>query len=347
MMRRLHDDEGGAVLALYALSFVAILGMLALTLDLGRGVAVRRDMVNAADAAALGAAQECAVQHDTASAQGVANGLTTANRDGATVSAFSAPDCEVTPLTSPRTVTVQTQATMNYFVAPILGFNDVEVRTSATALYGPLDKVYAAPISVNYQSLVDCFILPYDKSNPPRECTLAYPKDTLQEPRWGILDLAHWNDPDAAPCHVSSSEAQDRITGPDSFPFVELNDSPPTYDCVDNGLSDAVWETLEGRTLIFPVIDLDGGYSGFPSTGETKHGQEDCTAALDDPLRDDCQIDTMNVVMWLELTVPAGGVTKHGDDVSVHVHWTGGSMSTSGLPGNAPDTGVYGVRLVD
>jgi hypothetical protein len=244
-------------------------------------------------------------------------------------------------------VTVSTETSVDYFVAPVVGFDDVSVAADATAIYGPVAGANAVPISVSYQSLLNCGIMPYDPANPPTDCDLAYPKDTLQEPRWGVLDLSEWNDPNAAPCMVSASEAMDIITNGGYWPEVWLNETPPTYDCVDNGLSNSVWEALEGRTLIFPVIDLDGTYSGFPSFGETKPGNDECTLAPDDPLAGDCQVDTMNVVMWLQLTVPPGGVTKHGDDVFVHVEWTGGTMSTSGLPGPAPETGVYAVRLVD
>ncbi len=347
VIRRLHDDDRGAVLALYALGFIAIIGMLALTLDLGRAVAAKRDMVNGADAAALGAAQECAVARDATSAQAVAAGLTDRNRGGATVTSFSAPDCEATTLTDVRTVTVGTQVPVDYYIAPIVGFDSVDVTADAVAIYGPIAGANAVPITVNYNSLFDCGIFPYDLNNPPTECDLAYPKDTLTEPRWGVLDLSEWGDPNAAPCHVSAQESMDIITGGGVFPEVWLNETPPTWDCVDNGLSNSVWEALEGKTLIFPVIDLDGAYSGHASYGETKPGGVDCTAAPADPNAAMCQIDTMNVVMWIELTVPPGGVTKHGDDVFIHVQWDGGTVSTSGLPGPAPDTGVYAVRLVD
>ena len=134
VIRRLHDDQSGAVLALYAIALVAILGMLALTLDLGRAVAVKRDMVNGADAAALGAAQECATQRNVTSAQAVATDLTVKNRDGATVTSFSAPDCEASTLSDIRTVSVGTEVGVDYFVAPIVGFDSVTVAADATAV---------------------------------------------------------------------------------------------------------------------------------------------------------------------------------------------------------------------
>jgi len=326
------------VLALYALAFVAILGMLSLTLDLGRAVAVKRDMVNGADAAALGAAQECAIARNATSAQAVAADLTAENRDGATVTSFSAPDCEATTLTNVRTVTVSTLTAMDYFVAPIVGFDDVNVVADATAVYGPIAGARAVPISVNYETLLGCGI---PANRPPQggvvECDLSYPKDLLMNPRWGILDLSHWDDPNAAPCHVSASELKNMIVHGGSASEYWINPPPePTWDCLDNGLSDSVWETLEGFELLFPVIDVP------TSTGEFKPKGGDCTGA-----QPNCQIDTANVLGWILLYVPPGGVTKHGPNVFVHVEWSGSDLSTKGLPGPAPDFGAYAVRLVD
>jgi len=338
VIRRLHDDERGAVLALYALGFIAIVGMLALTLDLGRAVATKRDMVNGADAAALGAAQECAIARNPASAQAVAEDLTAQNRDSATVTSFSAPDCDGATLTDIRTVTVHTQVPVDYVVAPIVGFDSVNVTADAVAVYGPVAGAAAAPISVNYETLLGCQI-PTTRPNPGEVvvCPLSYPKDELQEPRWGILDLSEWDDPDAAPCHVSASEARGIIVNGGYFPEVWINPPPqPTWDCLDNGLSDSVWEELEGRELLFPVIDIDA------STGQTKPGGADCTG-----VNPNCQIDTANVIAFVLLYVPEGGVTKHGSTVFVEAHWAGSDLTTSGLPGPAPDFGAYAVRLVD
>ena len=56
-VRQRLREERGAVAVIVGLALVVLLGMAALTVDLGRAVAVKRDMVNGADAAALGAAQ--------------------------------------------------------------------------------------------------------------------------------------------------------------------------------------------------------------------------------------------------------------------------------------------------
>jgi len=57
-MRFASDDESGAVLVFSAIALVALLGISALVLDIGIGHVEQRKLQNAADAAALGAAQD-------------------------------------------------------------------------------------------------------------------------------------------------------------------------------------------------------------------------------------------------------------------------------------------------
>jgi Flp pilus assembly protein TadG len=62
MLARLRKDEGGAVLVIVALSLIALFAMAVISIDVGGVYAARRSMVNAADAAALAAAQTCITQ---------------------------------------------------------------------------------------------------------------------------------------------------------------------------------------------------------------------------------------------------------------------------------------------
>jgi Flp pilus assembly protein TadG len=339
MILRIPDDEGGAVLVLYGLGLIVLLGMLALTLDLGRAVALKRDMVNAADAAALGAAQECANQRNLGSAQAVAQDLTTENRAGATVTSFSAPDCEAANLNDVRTVTVESQATLDYYVASLLGFDSVDVVAEATAIYGPPAEAHPIPITVNQETLNSCDIGTGAVPPPGEvfECTLTYPKDTLVEPRWGVLDLSHWDDWNAAPCRVSADTAKDIINNGGAFGLLAIDPVSGTPDCMDNGLSDSVWQLLEGTTLLYPVLNVPG------STGEIPppDGPADCFGD-----EDGCQIDTGLIVAWVKLYVPPGGVSNFGATITVKTEWAGHSLTT-GLPGAGQDYGVYAVRLVD
>ena len=95
-MRRLRDEESGAVLMIVAISLLALLGMVVLTFDLGRGVALKRNMVNAADAAALAAARECGLAHGTAPAATEAKDLIVENNclyNCCKISLDSVPQC--------------------------------------------------------------------------------------------------------------------------------------------------------------------------------------------------------------------------------------------------------------
>jgi hypothetical protein len=174
-------------------------------------------------------------------------------------------------------------------------------------------------------------------------CDLEYPKDTLEEPRWGILDLAYWGDPEAAPCSVSADELRDIIEAGGWSSDLDLNEggSAATMDCLDNGLSFAVWDFLEGKTLTFPVIDID------TSTGTIKPGNGgDCTGADILELQAngfDCQIDTANVIAFVVLHV--NDVINSGSTVFVDATYeltVGG-----GIPGGGADFGDRAIRLVE
>src|SRR4029079_4902145 len=131
---RVRDEESGAVLVFVAVCLVVLLGMAALTVDLGRAVAIKRDMVNAADAAALAGADVCARTRDAAAAEAAAADLSSVNgADGAF--SFSAPNCAPGAGAGTKTVTVTSRTFVNYLIAPILGFDGTNVVASATAIY--------------------------------------------------------------------------------------------------------------------------------------------------------------------------------------------------------------------
>jgi Flp pilus assembly protein TadG len=331
------------------LSLIVFLGMLVLTVDIGRGVAFKRQVVNGTDAAALAAAQQCALGNGSVAAQNAANTVLAQNVQlPVTVTGIEMPECDSPEGTELKTVTVTTNADIEYFFAPIFGVADGDIATHAVAIWAAAASANPVPITIDEQQLLDCGIVPGDPPEPDEEieCDLEYPKDTLQEPRWGILDFEHWGDPDAAPCTVSAAELKDMIDN-GGYPIgMELNGDPPgsepTMTCVDNGLSFSVWSAMEGHTLIFPVIDLQ------TSTGTVKPGGAGvpCTGADIPALKaqgEDCEIDTVNVISWIVLRVE--NVNQNGATVTFDSTTT---LTTSGgLPGGTIDYGVRAVRLVD
>jgi Putative Flp pilus-assembly TadE/G-like len=343
-VRRVHEDESGVVLMIVAVTMLVLLGMLVLTVDLGRAVAVKREMVAGTDAAALAAAQQCALGNNEPDARAAAEDVLAENKSGAVVtpSGFNAPECDGGAITDPQIVTVESTVEVDYFFAGIFGFDSGPVVAQAAVQWGVLTGAFGAPVTVDFEQLTACGITPDD---PPETaidgCELEYPKDTLQEPRWGVLDLDNWGDPDAAPCSVSASESSGIIENGGSFELLPT----PAYDCMDNGLSDSVWEMLEGHTLFFPVLDLASS-TGIVKPSTAPLGGTDCTGADIESLRSqgfDCEIDTAHIVGWIELVVT--DVSKHGADITVTVDYQGFTTG-GGLPGDGTDFGVRAIRLV-
>ena len=161
-LARLRDDERGAVLAIVAITLIALLGMLVLTFDLGRGVALKRNMVNAADAGALAAARECGLANGEPSAMAAAGELVADNNDAATVTGLEInPDpavCAGAGNPDPdgrNTVTVTVTVPQEYFFAQIFGFDEGSVVASATAEW-TLQLSNPAPLKVESLKVDEC-----------------------------------------------------------------------------------------------------------------------------------------------------------------------------------------------
>jgi Flp pilus assembly protein TadG len=161
-LARLHDEEQGAVLAIVAISLIVLVGMLVLTFDLGRGVALKRNMVNAADAGALAAARACGLAQGEANAKAAAGVLAADNNSAAKVTGFkidpSPAVCAGGGNPDPdgkNTVTVTVTVPQQYFFAQIFGFDSGTVVASATAMWtsqfsGP------APLKVEALKVNEC-----------------------------------------------------------------------------------------------------------------------------------------------------------------------------------------------
>lgn len=330
---RIADEERGAVLAMVAISLFVLLGMLVLTFDLGRSVAIKRKMVNGTDAAALAAAQQCALGNGSAAAQSAAATVLASNEGSAGVTSFSAPQCNSPASLGPKTVTVTSSTSVEYYFAQIFGFESGSVAARAVAIWAPVPNARPVPITVDHNQLTSCSIpvtVPPDGGSIP--CNLQFPKDALSEPRWGTLDLSKWGDPNAAPCHVSAETLQGLIDAGGWPTPLPLNGDPqgtePTYDCLDNGLSFSVWDSMVGKTLTFPVIDIPTSYgAGCAGT---------------DP---DCTIETANVVSFVTLKV--NSVVNDGSTVRLETEWFGPDIVPGEMPGDGIDFGNRTIRLVD
>ena len=174
-LARLRDEEQGAVLTMVAISLIVLIGMAVLTFDLGRGVALKRNMVNAADAGALAAARECGLANGEASAKAAAGELVADNNGAAKVTGFqidpSPAVCSGGGNPDPdgkNTVTVTVTVPQEYFFAQIFGFNSGSVVASATAEW-TLELSGPAPLKVEALKVDECL-----KGGTGSHCYVGY-----------------------------------------------------------------------------------------------------------------------------------------------------------------------------
>jgi Flp pilus assembly protein TadG len=258
------EQEHGAVAVMVAILLVVLLGMLALVIDLGRAVGIRREMVNAADAAALAAAQQCALNMGSAAATAAANETATLNDPAASLVGIQPDPVNCDPA-GPRKVTVTYSRTVDYFVAPILGlgFDSGTVTTSATAIWGAATRAALIPLRINLSSLAGCGI-DVGEVSAGQTCYLGYANNDPYEAAndWGWLwfggqDGRGWN---TTSCSSQAGGTNDPISFIQGQPFsnAKLNDPPPTYVCSYSGNAQKVVRALQGRVgdvLTFPVVD--------------------------------------------------------------------------------------------
>jgi Flp pilus assembly protein TadG len=266
------ESERGAVAIIVTLCLVAIMAMLVLTMDVGTLLLSRRAMVNAADAAALAAAQSCGLHAGTVDANGQIIKYAHENSSGSYVAAGSptyAPSCDATS----GTVTVRLKTQESLAFAPVLGFSDqATVGTVATAVWGGAGSTeHVAPLMLSATRLTDCEIPPPPNVPfTPKICSFWWnngnggpPSGTaLDNAEWGTLDLNNWNVQPADHCSASTPPDFDQwmfqgFAGP-----LPVNPLPaPTYVCrgqgnfgasLDKKLQDA---RDMGLHLVFPVND--------------------------------------------------------------------------------------------
>jgi Flp pilus assembly protein TadG len=256
-MRRLRDEEGGAVLAIVAISLLALLGMVVLTFDLGRGVALKRNMVNAADSAALAAARECGLAHGEIQARNAADQLIADNNAAAFRSGFQLdlpPQCSGVASGGERQVKVTVSVPQDYFFAQIFGFSSGTVTASATAEW-TLGLTSPAPLRIDQLKIRDCEEVIPDPLTGRRDCYFTFEKgsDDLNSD-WGWLNLPEgWpingQDDNPMKCTAQAGGANDLndyigTMGGMGTPDKEFSSllwdpkeggNPPTYVCGSTG----------------------------------------------------------------------------------------------------------------
>ena len=119
-------NENGQSMLLFALLFVILCTVTALIIDIGRAYIVKQRMQDAADAAALAAAQKLPIR-DSA----INTAIAFAEQNGVSPSGITA-----TPSADATTIEVECKSTIYYTFAKIIGFDQKTVSSAATALKG-------------------------------------------------------------------------------------------------------------------------------------------------------------------------------------------------------------------
>ncbi len=322
--RQIHRDERGATAVFIAVSLVALLGMVSLSVDGGALVLKRRGMVNAADAASLAAAQSCANGKGDADAISHADSLATSNISDAVRQSISfLPACN----SIFGEVAVEYRSLQDLFFSPIIGVDSPKpVDGLATALWGVLGGGHPAPIEISGFQLRGCG---WPNLPPGTECAFWYNNEAHfnGQASWGFMNLNHWGVSPSANCNSSggSHDLGDWIV--DGYPDVLSVVPPPTYVCLMPGARAGNWQNdLEGqigKVKLFPVNDENRQVT---STGSI------CTAAQQ--AAGTCDVDKYAIVAFANLRLK--DVLRGNDPAAI---------GTPGVSGHCPAHGNLTVNF--
>lgn len=276
-------EENGATAVIVALSLVALIGMMVLVVDVGGLLYRRRQLVSAADAAALAAAQSCALGRSIAGVpETAADSVAQQNVAGLDLSGGIVPQetvgCETD---AAGHVTVLYSSVEDLWFAGIFGANSITVRTKATAEWGNAASGWPVPFIVTLSNTGNVFCknsdgTPVDISETtPKGTTCAIWFDNSSsggyfsgfgESVFGSLNLNKWNVDGGDTKICSSKELTDNVQYAyvggynGSTALKPLNYPNPTWVCNGDGLNTNLYDVngLKNsvkKILVFPITD--------------------------------------------------------------------------------------------
>lgn len=277
MDHRQHPRNEGQILVLFALSLVAIVAMVGLILDGGAAFAQRRTEQNAADTAALAAANDLLVRQGSANWQQTAFNVAAANGyangvNGVTVS-VSCINCPGPgqPWDNSKDgvqVTVGITAPHRNNFASIVGMSSWNVSTTATSLTGWPNTAHGpGPFIVSITAFNPNTGLPNICTSEATPCDLLHPvNDTPANPTEFSWTNFHYDTPCHDPGNVNDSQLQNYLAGSASF---DVTMQVGCYiaqhnDGIMNNIVQAIHD-LAPITFPVPIVDTDGNYLGWAS----------------------------------------------------------------------------------
>jgi hypothetical protein len=275
-------DERGVATAVVLVSMLFIVSVIALAIDGGMLLFQRRHIVNTADGAALAAAQAYANGATTGATCGTndspaiqqADSVATGNWSSAVRDSYTCPYVDKKGVTHPNTVKVVYHADVQALFMGAVGLGSTHpVKATAVAAWGtPGGAVNLMPFELNADLVQGSCGAPNPQPGTP--CVFWYANNTGNSSQWGILNLCTldaqakgacnnvgWDvGPGASGCS-STGTAYDRTILQSGFPYaLTLHQPPPTYVCVQSGLTSSfsqiqVCPTDPCTPKVFPVND--------------------------------------------------------------------------------------------
>jgi Flp pilus assembly protein TadG len=236
-------DERGAVAVVVAILMVPLIGFAAVAIDVAAMYAEQLQLQTGADAGALAIAQDCAWGTCGATSQ-TAQTMATANlRNASSTTALTA--------LSASQVTVRNSGVKQHLFAPVLGIDSSVLSASATAAWGsPTGGTAKLPLTISW-----CEWQAQTGGALPSgtiERVISFPKksDTGCAGQSGeqVPGGFGWLDTDAGGCQTTSSISE-RVAS-------------STGDAPSDGCSAADLAAQQGKTVILPLFDAQGGSAG-------------------------------------------------------------------------------------
>jgi Flp pilus assembly protein TadG len=372
LLIRLRDDRGVSAVMTLAL-FLVLIGFVGLATDGGLLWRGRISISNAADSAALAAAEtyalhqaQCGVGDATAQTQATQAAQANqpgANPDPAGAGAGYSVDCGA------QRVTVQYVFGQKTFFTPLFGVGSpVNVKAKSTAAWGaPQGLGGVVPFILSGATISDCGIPPANDQPPPSPivCHFWYNNKTAATAsgsQWAQINLATWNisrtDNNCPSAGTSTTTGWINNGYPSNL---STNYPNPTFVCLDTGGSGG------GNPQSFPTLGTKAGQSFlFPvncaqAPCPDPYGQVDLQGVSCPPSAPNgCNVAKYDIIgfAWLQVvSVHSGksndtgwqecGSPAPGPDSNA---WCLTAQFTNytvqpGEPGPGPDFGVQSVAL--
>jgi Flp pilus assembly protein TadG len=290
--------ERGQILVLFALSLVAIIGMVGLVLDSGGAFAQRRSQQNAADVAALAAANDLIANQGDADWVGTAEAIAEANgyKDGengasVVVTCVNCPDQALDEAVAGVQVTVNITAPHRNNFSSIFGMPTWDVSTTATSKTGWANTAHAPGPFIVSEDAFNEGGDPIHCVDDTDTCDLEHADDDTPQVWTEFTWTDFGYDLPGAPCppdgepfemgNVNDSDLQDYMDGSADFSVTlefgcyiaqhnlgTMNNIVERLHCLTYGDDDPPCDdsgTPEPVTFPVPIVDAEGKYIGWAS----------------------------------------------------------------------------------